>query len=248
MTLADLQRDFRTWITTASPDAAQRMGVSTVAGLSVYQNNFRAQLVGCLEESFPQLRTWLGEEAFLRTAITHINGHPPHAWTLDAYADDFDETLRVLFPDNPDIHELAWIESALSEAFVARDAEPLSPEVLSGVDWDSAHIRLTPSFASRVATTNAEQIWSAMREQVPPPESEMLAEPCGLIVWRRSYTTWLKQVDMLEFTALHLLRDDGSFANLCDMLVDRLGDENGVARAGTLLAGWLSSELVVGVE
>ncbi|MFM0339404.1 HvfC/BufC family peptide modification chaperone [Paraburkholderia fungorum] len=246
--LADLQRDFRSWITTASSDTVQRMGVSAMAGLSVYQNNFRAQLVGCLEESFPQLRTWLGEEVFLHAAITHINGHPPHAWTLDAYASGFNETLHVLFPDNPDIQELAWIENALAEAFVAPDAEPLPPEVLSAVDWDCARISLTPSFISRIATTNAEPIWSAMRDQSTPPESEMLAEPCGLIVWRRGYATWLKQVDLLEYTALHQLRDDGSFTKLCDMLVDRLGDEHGVARAGTLLAGWLSSELVVNIE
>lgn len=248
MMLADLQRDFRTWITTASTDAAQRMGISSTVGLPVYQNNFRAQLVGCLEESFPQLRVWLGEELFLRAAITHIKGHPPHAWTLDAYAGGFNETLQELFPDNPDIHELAWIENALSEAFVARDAEPLSPEVLAGIDWDYARIRLTPSFMSRVASTNAERIWSATQEQVIAPESEMLAEPCGLVVWRRGYTSWLKQVDMLEYAALHQLQDDDRFATLCDMLVNRLGDEDGVARAGRLLASWLGSELIVGIE
>nr|GFB56186.1 hypothetical protein [Tanacetum cinerariifolium] len=83
------------------------------AGLAVYQNNYRAQLVSCLEHAFPQLRSWLGEEAFRHTAIDHIEHFPPYAWTLDAYAEHFDETLRRRFPENPDIHELAWIEQAL---------------------------------------------------------------------------------------------------------------------------------------
>ena len=93
MTLAELQRDFRTWLVSASDDAAARLGTDIMAGLSVYQNNYRAQLVGCLEESFPQVRAWLGDDAFLPAAMTHIDSHPPHAWTLDAYPGDFNETL-----------------------------------------------------------------------------------------------------------------------------------------------------------
>jgi hypothetical protein len=248
MTLADMQRDFQSWLTTASDDAARRLGGGAMAGLSVYQNNYRAQLVGCLEESFPWVRVWLGEDTFLHAAISHIDSHPPHSWTLDAYPGDFNETLRALYPDNPDLHELAWIEHALADAFVAPDAEPLPLETLSAIDWDTARLRLAPSFLSHVATTNAESIWSALWEQKTPPESEMLSEPGGLIVWRRRYTSCLKQVDALEYDALLHLRENGEFAALCDMLVDRLGNEEGVARAGTLLAGWLGSELIVGID
>jgi hypothetical protein len=254
MKLADLQRNFQSWLVTASDDAAVCLGAGAAAGLlglsglSVYQNTYRAQLVGCLEASFPQVRAWLGDDAFLHAVVTHIDSHPPHAWTLDAYASDFGETLASLFPDNPDVHELAWIEHALSEAFVARDAEPLSLDALSAIDWDSARLRLAPSFASRVATTNAEQIWSALREGKVPPESAMLAEPGGLIVWRWQFTSCLRQVDALEREALLHLQDNGSFTVLCDMLVERLGDTDGVAKAGALLAGWLESQLVASVE
>ncbi len=248
MTLAELQRDFRTWLVSASDDAAARLGTDIMAGLSVYQNNYRAQLVGCLEESFPRVRAWLGDDAFLPAAMTHIDSHPPHAWTLDAYPGYFNETLTALYPDNPDLHELAWIENALSEAFVAADAEPLPIDALASIDWDSARLHLAPSFMSHAATTNAHSIWSALSEQRDVPEGEMLAEAGGLIVWRRQFTSCLKQVDALELEALLHLQENGSFAALCDMLVDRLGDEEGVAAAGTLLAGWLGSELIVGVE
>jgi hypothetical protein len=43
------------------------------------------------------------------------------------------------------------------------------------------------------------------------------------------------------------LQGDGSFAGLCEFLVARLGEEQGVAKAGELLAGWIGSELIVGV-
>jgi hypothetical protein len=248
MMLAALQHDFRSWLASTPHAAADRLDPRALAGLAVYQNNYRAQLLGCLEEAFPQVRAWLGDDAFLHATHTHVNRHPPHAWTLDAYAGDFGATLSERYPNNPDLHELAWIENALGEAFVAGDAQALPLETLAAIDWDSARLHLTPSLLNRAATTNAEQIWSALREGREIPEGEMLAEPGGLIVWRRGFICCLQQVDALEFEALLRVQQDGRFAALCDWLVARLGDEQGVDKAGTLLAGWLSNELVTGAE
>lgn len=244
MMLAEMQRDFQSWLVTASSEAAVRLGGGHTAGLSVYQNNYRAQLVNCLEVSFPRLRTWMGEDAFLPAAITHIDSYPPNAWTLDAYADDFHTTLARRFPNNPDLHELAWIEHALAAAFIASDATPLAPDGLAGIDWDTARLLLAPSFASHIATTNAHAIWCALDDGEPVPEGEMLAGPAGLIVWRRQFTPYLRQVDALELEALRHLQADSSFAALCDLLVARLGEADGVAKAGALLASWLGSELI----
>ena len=58
----------------------------------------------------------------------------------------------------------------------------------------------------------------------------------------------LKRVDAIEYEALLHLQETASFATLCDMLVERLGDADGVAKAGELLAGWLGSELIAGVD
>jgi hypothetical protein len=241
MNLAEMQRDFRSWLVTASDDAASRLTGSTPAGLSVYQNNYRAQLIGCLEVSYPHVRTWIGEEAFLAAAIAHIASHPPHAWTLDAYGDDFDETLALLYPENPDVRELARIELALALAFVAPDGEAMTLDALAQIDWDSAQLQLVPSVALEPVTTNAPDIWSALEHNDAAPESEMLAGPTGVIVWRRDFTVFLDAVDALEYTALQQLQKDGSFAALCAMLVEQLGEEEGIARAGNLLARWIGN-------
>ena len=248
MNLAQMQRNFRAWLVTASDTAAGQLGTVTSAGLAVYQNNYRGQLVGCLEEAFTHVRSWIGEETFRNAAITHIDSRPPHSWTLDAYASGFGETLVELFPRNPDLHELAWIEWSLSQSFVAADAEPLSPQALALVDWDTARLRLTPSLMCHVATTNAERIWSALWEKTEVPEGQMLPQPGGLIVWRRGFTSRLKQVEALELEVLLELQGDGRFAALCDRLVERLGEAEGIARAGSLLADWLGAELIVGID
>jgi hypothetical protein len=248
MTLAQMQASFRTWLVDGNDQDVLRTARHAGPGLDVYQNNYRAQLVGCLETSFPQVRKWLGEEAFHFAAVTHIGRCPPHAWTLDVYGNGFGETLESAFPDNPDLHELAWIEHAVSDAFVAADATPLPIEALASIDWQSAHIHLTPSLRSHVATTNAEAIWSALCADETPPESEMLSEAHGLIVWRRGFTSWFKEIDALEHAALLRVQRDGSFESLCSWLVVRMGEEEGVEKAGTLLAAWLNAGLIVGIE
>jgi hypothetical protein len=248
MMLADLQRDFQHWLVNATPSAIIGSDARAMAGLAIYQNNYRAQLVGCLEQSYPKLRGWIGEDNFRTAAITHIDAHPPHAWTLDAYADGFADTLSVLFPDNPDVREVAWIEHALGAAFVAQDASPLAMADLAAVDWETARLRTAPSLRSAPASTNAEQVWSALWDEQTPPDSEMLAQEGGLLVWRRGYTSYLKQVDAPEYAALLQLQSSGSFGAVCDLLVERLGDAAGVAKAGELLAQWLANELITGIE
>ncbi|HEY9104575.1 DNA-binding domain-containing protein [Chitinimonas sp.] len=244
--LAELQRDFRHWLIQALPDAAERLGGE--AGLAIYQNNYRTQLVGSLKASYPLLQQWLGEARFLATAVWHIDRHPPHAWTLDAYAEGFETTLIERFPDNPDVHELAWLEAALGQAFVAADAAPLPAALLAEIDWERARLQLTPSLQCRDICTNAEAIWSALWQEQTPPEAEMLAEPAGLTVWRRDHTCQLRQVDTLELAALQQLQIDGSFAALCTLLVSLLGEAEGLQKAGALLVGWLANELIVGVN
>ena len=247
MNLADWQHGFRTWLITGTGEGV--FGERATKGLDVYQNNYRAQLVNCLQVSYPHVLRWIGADTFRHAAITHIDARPPRGWTLDAYGEDFGITLREMFPHNPDLHELAWIEWALSEAYVASDAVPMSKDALWSVDWDRARLRLAPSLRHRVATTNADDVWSALQEDADTvPEGEMLAAPGGFVIWRRDFTSRLRCLDADDYAALLGLFDDDRFEAMCETLVARLGEEAGVARAGALLADWLDAGVIVGID
>lgn len=246
MRLNELQRHFRSWLTSASDSAAERLGKDR-SGLHVYQNNYRAQLMGCLQQSYPQLRAWIGDEAFLHAAARHIERQPPHAWTLDAYGEAFGDTLLALFPDNPDMHQLAWIEWALGGAFVAPDAAPLALAGLADLDWESARLTLSPTVRLSPLTTNAPDIWWAMNKGEASIDGQMLEAAGGVMVWRRGFVSCLRALDAIEYSALTQLQADGSFGALCALLVDRLGEEQGIAKAGSLLAEWVAAELITGV-
>jgi hypothetical protein len=247
MNLNMMQRDFRRWLTTADTSCAHRLA-NDRRGLDVYQNNYRVQLMGCLETTYPVLRTFIGDAAFRHAAAVHIGRNPPRAWTLDAYGAGFAATLRALFPDNPDLHELAWIEWSLATAFVARDAAPLDPARLAHADWERARLGFAPSLHMARLATNAADIWSALQDGVDAPEAAMLPAPAGAIVWRRGRVARLRVLAAQDFEALQLARAEGNFGTLCTRLVDRLGADDGIARAGALLADWIGNELLTRVS
>jgi hypothetical protein len=246
MNLATLQARFREWLVAGDEGDAAVFGAGAAPGLNVYQNNYRVQLMGCLEVSYPLLRRFIGDEAFRAAAITHIDRHPPRGWTLDHYGANFADTLRALYPQNPDLDELAWIEWMLGEAFVASDAAPMAPEALAAVDWDRAHLLLSPSLRIRQATTNADDVWIALRDG-EVADSEMLAAPEGLVIWRRDNVSRLRRADRVEAIALHAVQAGPDFGALCETLVGLLGEEAGIQRAGRLLSSWLATGIVVGV-
>jgi hypothetical protein len=241
MTLAAVQQRMRERLTRSGPDDHH---ATQTPGYRIYRNHYRAQLVHCLETSYPMLSGWLGPDEFLQAAIQYIDDHPPHAWTLDAYGATFQSTLQDRYPHNPDIHELAWIEWSLSESFVAMDAPTSSPGLLGELDWEAVRLRLAPSVRLCRVTTNAMALWHAWHGAAALPESEMLATAGGLIIWREDFMCRLKQIDAIEHAALLLLHDDSRFAGLCAALVEHLGETPGVRRAGELLAGWLHMGIV----
>jgi hypothetical protein len=248
MNLHAMQKDFRRWLTKADGPAAHRLAGADRRGLDVYQNNYRVQLVGCLETTYLHLRALIGDAAFRHAAVHHVTRHPPHAWTLDAYGAGFERTLRAIWPDNPAWHELAWLEWALATAFVVRDTAPLDPSRLTAVDWDRARLDFAPSLHLARLTTNAADIWSALQAGEPSPATTLLPAPMGVAVWRRGFVARLRVLDPPAYDALVLARAEHSFGAPCAMLVEHLGADEGVAQAGALLADWIGSELLVRVS
>jgi hypothetical protein len=240
MSLLALQRDFAAAL-------RRKTDMDGGAGLAVYRNNYRASLAACLEDSFAKTRDWIGGEAFATVVARHVDRVPPSSWTLDVYPRDFPDTLQLLYPGDPEVAELAWLESALDEAFVAPDAAPVSAETVAATDWDRAILRLTSTLDLRDITTNAPSLWSAMAADETPPASETLPEAAALLVWRQDHVSRFRTVDQIEAQAIHLARSGRSFAQLCEMLVASRGEEAGIVLAGTLLGRWLGDGLITAI-
>lgn len=242
MSLAAIQRDFRCWLI----DAPNQMKTKTIAGsgLDVYHNAYRVRLTDCLRETFEKVLLWLGEEAFLEAARDHIERTPPHGWTLGVYGMGFDHTLRTLYPDDPEVADLARLDWALCRAFDGADADTVASTGLVEIDWDLAVLRLIPTVRIFDTVTNAGAIWSALSAGENPPAVAVLPAPGAILVWRQDLTPCFRTVDAIEHQALKMIAAGKTFGAVCAALVARSGPDTGVQQAGAMLGQWLHDGLI----
>jgi hypothetical protein len=174
-----------------------------------------------------------------------IQRNPPHGWTLGIYGEGFDRTLASLYPQDPEVAELAWLEWALAQAFVGRDADGIAPNELAEIDWDTARLLCAPTVRMAPATTNAGAIWSAQVAGEEPPMAAHLPQAGVMLVWRQALTPCFRTIEADEGRALTLILGGKSFGELCDDLVACVG-EAGVQQAGVMLGQWLRDGVVIG--
>jgi hypothetical protein len=250
MNLLETQRRFREWLVAESAESAAALGDGAAPGLAVHLNTYRGQLLACLAETYGSVRAWLGATAFEAAAAIHVERVPPSSWTLDDYARDFPQTLRDLYPQDPEVHELAGLERTLAEIFIAQDCTPLTPDAVdptawAQIDWDCAQLKFVPTLQLVSLTTNAVAIWSALSNGQQPPACAALPAPAPLLLWRRGYATRFRALEPAEADALERLRAGLTFGALCSLLVDRHGAAEGPQRAAGWLGQWLRDELIL---
>lgn len=244
MSLLALQRDFLGFLSDQPSDIAVAIGGNGGPGLAVYHNAYGAQLVACLKDSYERLWAWLGDDAFEAAARHHIAAHPPSSWTLGDYGIGFAETLDGLYPDDPEVAQIAALDWALRRAFDGPDAPPFDPGRLGGVDWDVAVIDMVPTLDLLSVTTNCTGIWNAISADDAVPAVEMLPKPAWVRIWRAELQPRFATIEDTEMDAIQLVASGLSFARLCDQLAARIGVEAALEAAGGYLAAWLQDGLI----
>jgi len=248
MSLLELQRQFRDHLLDAPSPIADRIdGDSTADGLAVYHHAYRAQLVACLGDTYEKLWAWLGDDAFRAAAERYIAAHPPQSWTLSDYGSAFPAVLAELYPDDPDVAELASLDWTLRRAFDGEDASPITAGDLAAVDWETARFRFTPTLQIFPIRTNCAAIWNALALDETPPAATCLAEPAAIRVWRRELAPQFSSMDACEYDSLSRLQEGANFSELCAHLGDTLGEAEATLTIGQLLGRWLQDELVIAI-
>lgn len=250
MKLADVQRSFTAYIQGDGEDDLDIIAPQSLRGLPVYHYAYRASLIEALRDVFERTHGWLGDELFDAAARAHIVRHPPNSWTMSDYGLGFEGTLASLYPDNPEVGELAWIDWSLRVAFNGPDAAALDIANLADVDWDSARLHLAPTLTMRLVTTNCAALWGALTDDNPePPSAEISEQPVMLTVWRHDLMPRFHSVTDEEYAALAMARDGNSFGDICARLGEGSDDEITVAeRAGAMLGRWIAEGVLVAVE
>lgn len=216
-------------------DSAQR--------LRVYHHAYRARLSEVLADSFARTCLYMGSDLFGAHAATFAVAHPPLTRSLNRYGAEFPACLARLYPDNPELHELAQLDWDLRTCFDGPDVPALDREQVQhepGHPWLAREAPLHPSLTLRETTTNVVQLWNAIDADQAVPPVERLETPIPLMVWRKGLRSHFQTLEPAQADFMALLLSGQSIQQACDNMAgsEVLSDP---ARLGAWLQDWLSN-------
>lgn len=219
----------------------------------VYRNAYVARLAEILGNDYSQVHAYLGDDGFAKLARAYIAAHPSDRRNARWFGRHLPQFAKETAPfaSHSEIAEIAALEKALDDAFDGPDATPLAIGNLAAIppeDWPRLTFQPHPTAIRLTFTTNAAEIWSALKDGISPPAPARQPEPQALIVWR--------QDDMARFRPLAaeeaMMWDEAGkgvrFGVLCEMLATFAGEEDAGLRAATYLKTWIDSATLTGCQ
>lgn len=250
MRLTAVQKEFRARVISDHALVPPEHDAQRDLGLNLQSRPDR--LIESLRNAYRKTCRWVGDESFDAAAAHHLILHPPVSWALDDAGAGFSETLFSLFPNDPEVEELAWLEWQLQRVFVAADMSMLDASDFAGHtaafkddDWMGMRLVFTPVLAVRDMQTACVDIWQAIARSEALPDSVMLEEPVSVLVWREGVKPRFRQLGREEQLALEMMVGGGTFGALSDSLVGTYGAAGAVDRAGAMLGRWIRDGLIL---
>lgn len=221
-------------------------GVDSKERLNIYHNAYRARLSEILADTFAKTYLYLGSDLFDQHAAQFAVRHPPQERSLNRYGAAFANYLRNIYPNNPELFELASLEFALRICFDGADAPPLTRELAqqdSAQSWLQQSGVLNPSVQRLVVTTNVVAIWHAINNAADVPPVEHLHSAATLLVWRKDLQPHFRTLTVGESTMIAALSQGQAISQATENLADteHLPEP---ALLGQWMSTWLDDEIL----
>lgn len=217
----------------------------------VYRNAYVARLAEVLEEDYEQLHAYLGDQSFAKLMVAYIAAHPSDQRSVRWFGRHLPEFVanNSRYAAHPELAELATLEKALTDAFDGPDAEPLKLETLAAFApeaWPRLVLEPHPTALRLTFSTNAADIWSALKEETAPPKAERLPEPQAIVVWRQDLMARFRPLGPEEAMMWDEAVKGVRFGGLCEMVATFAGEDDAELRAASYLKNWVDMEMLAG--
>lgn len=237
--LAALQRHFADQVLADALPSGTPGGIVT-GRLPIYHHAYRARLSEVLADTYAKTFLYMGSDSFDEHARAFAVAHPPQTRSLNRYGEGLLEALRVQYPANPELHELAQLDWDLRTRFDSADVPAMETAVAQASDtWTTRPGVLHPSALLRTITTNVVGVWNAIHTDDDVPEAVALSAPATLLVWRKGYQPHFRTLDVAEAAWVQALHAGASVHDACAALLSSglwHGDP-------TVLGGWIAQLL-----
>lgn len=257
MRLAELQRAFQSHVLHGDGaiesivPGTERLDTRTRLG--IYENAFFARLVEALADTYPALRSAVGESEFANLTRAFALRSPPSHFSIRYFGADLSSFIATALTavKAKVLSDLARWEWTLSEAFDAQDAIALSKAELGQIEpaqWAGLQFRLSPSLRRLCLRSNAVQWWRAATQEATRPTRWRSAKPVEWALWRSQLTTYFRSLPIGEAWALDAVAGGQPFASMCEGLERFTSDVDAPTRAAMLVQRWVRDEWIVGIE
>jgi uncharacterized protein (UPF0276 family) len=205
--------------------------------VGVYAEMYWLRMRDMLREDHARVLAQVGEEAFDGLVADYIRAFPSKHHSLNEVGRSLPAFLRQHpDPERPWLGDLAALERARLEAFVAPDAPVLELRELQTLVARFASSRLVPAPALRLLGLKFD-----VATRPEPPEAPPEARPCHLLVWRKGLQVFQVEVRADEADAVHRLLEGQALPEMCEAFSER---EDPAAAAFTAIASWVSEGMI----
>ena len=203
----------------------------------VYAHGYFARLIEALEGDYVAVRRVLGPGPFAALAERYVRAFPPRSHDLGRAGDLLPEHLSVdpIAVALPFLPDLARLERAVSEAFVAPDSEPLTWEALLGEEPETVAalpLVLAPGVALISSRWPIVSVWGTRGLADDEVAVELERNPETALVFRRGLSVMCAPLNAKEVAFVDALTDG---ADTLAMLEARVASNGGAAEIASLL-------------
>ncbi|MBL8940542.1 MAG: putative DNA-binding domain-containing protein [Archangium sp.] len=214
--------------------------------VNVYAEQYWLRLRDVLRGEFEHVRAVLGDDDFDVLAAKYVKAHPSTHFSLNWLGQHLPSFLRAQPVDGaPFLADLAELEWARSQAFIAEDSPVVSAESLSVVTPETAatvRFTLTPSVRVLQHAFDIRPLFRAIADGASWSEIAMPPSPTALVVFRQGFTVFHDAVSSAEAEALTRAMTGATLPELCEAFAE-FGDE-AASHAFQAIGSWVNEGMV----
>jgi hypothetical protein len=264
--LASLQSDFQAFLLRREGRLLDRVSGSARMDaqrrVAIYYDAYRLRLLEALDANYPVLHAWIGDDEFERLGLAYLDVHPSRHFSIRYFGHRLPVFLDTeAYRDRPYLAEMAALEWALSEAFDAADDEIMRIEDMTGIPphaWPGMRLRFHASMRRLNLRWNVPAIWNPINRNIESekngeePTAEVAAPateeyPRSWLIWRQELKTYFRSLSVDEAWAIDTAGAGGTFAEICEGLVEWIDAQNVALHAAGLLKRWIGDGIICNI-
>jgi hypothetical protein len=216
--------------------------------IGIYAEMYWLRMRDSLRSDYPCVLRVLGNDDFDGLVARHLRRQPSTNYSLARLGNGLGETIRQAEPSLAWLPDLAELEWARAEAFVALDAPVLTPAALGNVTAETfAHVRVLVSPSLRLLTPAFDvlPVWRALEGGAPWQDLIVKRADSPLLVWRQGFAVFHVEVTLAEFQALSIAKQGLRLPAVCEAFAEMPEPAHAAFRA---IGSWAAEGMLSALE